>query len=103
MTAARAPLIGPILILDNIGDGTLTLSALFIVDGGEHPPPVETPGGVHDVEVLARFDSATVWRTRFDLPADRPSEYHWNGESYLVAGDLPVSYTHLTLPTTPYV
>ena len=88
MTAARAPLIGPILILDNIGDGTLTLSALFIVDGGEHPPPVETPGGVHDVEVLARFDSATVWRTRFDLPADRPSEYHWNGESYLVAGDL---------------
>lgn len=34
MTAARPPLIGPILILDNIGDGTPTLSVLFIVDGG---------------------------------------------------------------------
>ena len=88
MTAARPPLIGPVLVLDDIGAAALTLSALFITDGDEGPPPVETPGGAHGASVLARFDRATVWRARFDLPADRSSEYRWNGETYPVAGNL---------------
>ena len=88
MNTARPSLIGPILILDDIGRGTLNLSALFIVEGDRPPPSVETPDGVHDAQVLAQFDRATVWRARFDLPADRPSEYRWNGETYPVASDL---------------
>ena len=81
-------MIGPILILDNIGGGILSLSTLFIAGGDRPPPSVETHGGVHDAQVLAQFGSATVWRARFDLPTDRPSEYLWNGETYPVAGDL---------------
>ncbi len=88
MTAPRMHLIGPILILNDIGDAALSLSALFIAQADVSPPPVETPGGVHDATVLARFDRATVWRARFELPSDRPSEYRWNGETYPVAGDL---------------
>lgn len=96
LTASRPSLIGPILILDVIGDVALTLSALFITEGDERPPPVETPGGAHGASVLARFDRATVWRARFDLPADRSSEYRWNGETYPVAcnlrGDLRIAF-----------
>ena len=88
MTASLPPLIGPVLILDDIGDATLTLSALFITQADECPPPVETPGGAHGATALSRFGRATVWRARFDLPADRTSEYRWNGEAYSVAGDL---------------
>jgi len=88
MTAARPSLIGPILILDNIENGRLTLSALFIVEGKERPPDVKTSEAMHAPEILAQFDSATVWRVRFNLPSDRPSEYRWNGEIYPVAGDL---------------
>ncbi|MBO6690036.1 alkaline phosphatase D family protein [Hyphomonas sp. GM-8P] len=88
MTAARPPLIGPVLVLDDIGAAALRLSALFITDGDEGPPPVETSGGAYRATVLARFDRATVWRARFDLLADRPAEYRWNGETYPVACDL---------------
>ena len=88
MIAARPSLIGPILILDDIGGSTLSFSTLFIADGEGAPPSVETHSGVHDAKVLAQFDRATVWRARFDLPADRPSEYRWNGETYPVTGDL---------------
>ena len=81
-------MIGPILILDNIADAALKLSALFLSEGTERPPPIEAADGMHDATLLARFDRKTVWRTRFDLPADRPSEYRWNGETYPVACDL---------------
>ena len=53
MTASLPPLIGPVLILDDIGDATLTLSALFITQADECPPPVETPGGAHGATALS--------------------------------------------------
>ena len=71
-----------------VDDIHVTLRHGIRSQGEARPPPVESLGGVHDAEVLSRFDSATVWRARFNLPADRPSEYRWNGESYPVAGDL---------------
>jgi hypothetical protein len=37
---------------------------------------------------LAAYDHATVWRARFKLPADRASQYRWNGATYDVAGSL---------------
>ena len=88
MSASHPPLIGPVLVLDDVEGGLLKLSALFIARGDECPPPVEAPDGAQGATVLARFDRATVWRTRFDLPADRPSEYRWRGETYPVASDL---------------
>ncbi|MGC1259226.1 MAG: alkaline phosphatase family protein, partial [Jannaschia helgolandensis] len=96
MTASRPLMIGPILILDNIADAALKFSALFISEEAERPPPVEAADGMHDAIVLARFDRATVWRARFNLPADRPSEYRWNGKTYPVAcnlrGDLRIAF-----------
>ena len=96
MTASRPLMIGPILILDNIADAALKFSALFISERAERPPPVEAADGMHDAIVLARFDRATVWRARFNLPADRPSEYRWNGKTYPVAcnlrGDLRIAF-----------
>lgn len=61
---------------------------MFITENDERPPPIEARGGVHGAAALAQFDRATVWRTRFELPNDRPSDYRWNGETYAVAGDL---------------
>lgn len=78
---------GPILFLDRVGTADLHLSALFIAAKGERPPLIETSNGPHAMAVIAEYDRATVWRTRFGLPGDRPSAYKWNGESYPVIGD----------------
>lgn len=88
MRTQLAPTVGPILFLDDIEDGQLRLSALFIVAQGESVPPVDAPVGPATPISLAHYDRATVWRARFTLPADRPSEYRWNGTTYAVAGDL---------------
>lgn len=88
MTTLTPSPIGPILILDDVGGGRLWLSALFVAANGETPPAVTTADGDAPAETLARFDTLTAWRARFSLPADRPSSYGWNGETYDVASDL---------------
>lgn len=80
--------IGPVLFLDDIESGELRVAALFITPRGEAPGPIETVSGTHAAEVLAEYSAATVWRTRFALPANRPSSYRWNGQEFDAAGDL---------------
>lgn len=80
--------VGPILFLDDLVDGQMSLSALFITGRGETVPPVELPQGNVSPIVLAEYDYATVWRARFTLPSDDSSDYRWNGMTYEVAGDL---------------
>jgi alkaline phosphatase D len=80
--------IGPVLFLDSVENGQLRLAALFITAKGIEPSPIELASGPIRAVVLADYDSATVWRVRFSLPADRSSTYGWEGESYEVAGDL---------------
>lgn len=80
--------IGPVLILDDVRDRAMRVSALFIAAHDDPPLPVETDDGTHPAEPLARFDAATVWRARFALPADRPSSYGWDGQTFEVASDL---------------
>ncbi len=88
MNTPGGPMIGPILFLDDIADGRIRLSALFIAQGGQTPAPIRTIGGAYKPVVLARFDRAVIWRARFDLPADRGCEYRWNGDSFFLAGNL---------------
>ena len=80
--------IGPILLLDDVALGRMSLSALFIMPGDQPPGPVAAPSGPVAPVALARYDGATVWRARFALPADRASTYDWNGQRFEVAGDL---------------
>ncbi|MFP1632721.1 alkaline phosphatase D family protein [Zhengella sp. ZM62] len=80
--------VGPVLILDDVSDGVLRLSALFVMAKDEQPAPVIAPGGEAPAVPLSSYDRATVWRSRFMLPADRPSAYSWNGNTYEVASDL---------------
>lgn len=87
---------GPLLFLDHVEKYVLRLSVLFIADNGECPEPIETVHGVHTAEILAEYDHMTVWRARFDLPANRSSCYAWNGQSYSLAsdfrGDIRIAY-----------
>lgn len=80
--------IGPVLFLDDVAGSQLLLSALFITARDDAPPPIVTAAGELRVELLAGYANACVWRARFTLPANRPSEYRWNGATYAVAGDL---------------
>jgi alkaline phosphatase D len=80
--------IGPVLFLDDVESGQLRLSALFVTEKGDEPPPVELATGTARAVPLADYDHAAVWRARFSLPADRPSTYRWDGESYEVGGDV---------------
>ncbi|MFW5678552.1 MAG: hypothetical protein ACOCXK_02760, partial [Rhodosalinus sp.] len=66
----------------------LRLAALFITPNDQSPAPVETASGTHAAQVLAQYSAATVWRTRFPLPANGPSSYRWDGQEFDVAGDL---------------
>ena len=88
MNALFSSTIGPVLFLDNLEDGHMSLSALFITARGETLPPIELPHGEGRPLPLAEYDHATVWRARFKLQADRPTEYRWNNMTYEVAGDL---------------
>lgn len=80
--------IGPVLFLDDVLGGALNLSALFITQKGDAPSPISANGTDRRAAVIAEYDGATVWRTRFSLPADRSSRYRWNGQTYEVAGNL---------------
>jgi hypothetical protein len=80
--------IGPILILDGVPDGTVALSALFILPRGREPSSLEAEGKTHSPSLIARYETVDVWRTRFSLPASRASSYRWNGQSFPVATDL---------------
>ncbi|WP_121066009.1 alkaline phosphatase D family protein [Chachezhania antarctica] len=84
----RTQIIGPILVLDDVRAREMRLSALFITERNVTPPPVEAGKATVTPEQIAVFDEASVWRARFSVPADRASEYVWNGETYAVAGDL---------------
>lgn len=88
MTFTLSSPIGPILFLDDVENGQLCLSALFITATGEEPPPVHLDHGEARPGSLAVHEDATVWRARFTLPADRTSGYVWNGDTFEVAGDL---------------
>lgn len=88
MTHTQLPLVGPVLFLDAIAGGRLHLSALFIAEAGLAVPPLEAPVDAGDPVVLSRYEDRVVWRQRFTLPADRTSDYRWNGTTYTVAGDL---------------
>ena len=83
-----ARVIGPVLILDDVAEGEMRLSALFIAPPGEAVAPVITPAGPVAAGMLAEYGRAVIWRARFGIPADRASEYSWNGTTYPVAGDL---------------
>lgn len=80
--------LGPVLFLDALENGQMRLSALFIMPLGESVALIDLPQGEVRPMLLAQYDHAMVWRARFTLPADRPSTYRWNGETYEVAGDL---------------
>ena len=80
--------VGPVLILDDLRPGGMALSALFLCPPGEVPPPVTVGDDSIAPQLLAEPPGFTLWRARFVLPADRPSRYGWNGQSYEVAGDL---------------
>ena len=88
MTSAISLPIGPLLFLDAVADGRLHLSALFILEPGAEPAAIEVRDDTVPAVRLARFDRADVWRTRFTLPANRPSVYDWNGTRFAVAADL---------------
>ena len=96
MTSEPPVMTGPLLFLDHVEKYVLRLSVLFIADNGECPEPIETVHGVHTAEILAEYDHMTVWRARFDLPANRSSCYAWNGQSYSLAsdfrGDIRIAY-----------
>ena len=83
----RTP-VGPVLVLDDVSDGALHLSALFVIAKDEQPPPVVAPDGEAPAVLLSGYDHAAVWRARFTLPADRPSAYSWNDTTYEVASDI---------------
>ncbi|UWQ61267.1 alkaline phosphatase family protein [Leisingera caerulea] len=87
---------GPILILDDLRDGQMRLAALFIAPKGQTVPPVSLDGMDRQAEPLADYASVSVLRARFSLPADRPSSYQWNGQSFAVAGgfggDMRIAY-----------
>jgi hypothetical protein len=88
MPAQIAFPLGPILFLDTVEGGLLHLSALFIAEGTTPVPPIELADGPASPVLLAAYDHLSVWRVRFTLPADRSSEYRWNGTTHEVAGDL---------------
>lgn len=80
--------IGPILLLDDVVQGRMILSALFVMPGDQAPMAIRVAGCEAAAQRLAEYDNATVWRTRFQMPADRPSAYEWNGTTFDLAGDL---------------
>lgn len=79
--------VGPVLFLDSVSEARMHLAALFITSG-EIPAPVVVDWREEQPQSIATYDTATVWRVRFSLPADAASSYVWNGETYPVAGDL---------------
>ena len=88
--------VGPILFLDTVTDDQMHLAALFVTASGQTPGPItQGPHQITPVK-LAEYDAHDVYRARFTLPAGTPSLYHWNGQSFDVAGlggDLRIAHT----------
>ncbi|MBY6138003.1 alkaline phosphatase family protein [Leisingera daeponensis] len=83
---APGPVTGPILILDDLRGGRMHLSALFIAERGTALPPLLLESGSVTPEPLADYESHTVLRARFSLPAETASAYRWNGTLFEVTG-----------------
>ncbi|MEL7348829.1 MAG: alkaline phosphatase D family protein [Pseudomonadota bacterium] len=87
MTDHDMPLVGPILMLDDVDGATCRLSAIFIARHPATVPPLSVEGTIHEAEHLLGFADHAVYRIRFTVPADRPSSYTWNGETFDLASD----------------
>ncbi|MEX3014648.1 alkaline phosphatase D family protein [Gymnodinialimonas hymeniacidonis] len=81
-------ILGPLLILDDIANGRMHLAAIFVAPPGQSPGPVSTTDETVAPTELLHYDSAILYRARFSVPADAPSSYSWNGETYALASDL---------------
>ncbi|MEO0819171.1 MAG: alkaline phosphatase D family protein, partial [Pseudomonadota bacterium] len=88
MTHPQPPAIGPILFLDAVDGAECRLSALFVLPGAAAPAPIECEGRHYAAERLTEHADHAVHRIRFAVPADRPSAYRWNGETFALASDL---------------
>ncbi len=90
------PILGPLLILDQIANGRLHLAAIFVAPPGQIPGPVQTRDNTVMPTLLADYRSHLIFRARFHLPADAPSDYDWNDTRHEVAsdvtGDLRIAY-----------
>ena len=54
-------------------------------------------------QILINVAKNYGWKTGFASPENSPNYLHAHKLMRKVWGNMPVSYTHLTLPTTPYV
>lgn len=88
MSLENKTIVGPILFLDSLCGRQLHLTSLFIARQGVTPSSIELGSHIVHPVPITEFDRATVWCARFCLPADRPSQYTWQGETFPVAGDL---------------
>lgn len=95
-TSAPSDIIGPILVLDDVRDGEMHLSALFVGPADTAPPPVGWGGLPIVPSILICCGDRALWRARFRAPAREASSYEWNGHRYdLVggmAGDLRIGF-----------
>lgn len=100
MPAAPVPetsgTIGPILVLDEVRDGVMHLSALFVGRAATAPEAVEASGRCEPASVLVACGERALWRARFQVPAFRSSSYTWKGCRYELAagleGDLRIAF-----------
>ncbi|MGG7565591.1 alkaline phosphatase D family protein [Rhodovulum sp. DZ06] len=79
---------GPVLFLDHAAEGRLALAALFVAPPGVAIPPIEAGGRSHEAVQINDYGERLAWRIRFQVPADAPSSYRWDGEDYALAGDM---------------
>lgn len=81
-------ILGPVLIVDHVADARMHLAAVFVAPSGMDIPPIRLAGSDVPATFLISYGATEVWRARFDLPADAPSSYDWNGATYPVASNL---------------
>lgn len=81
-------MIGPILVLDEIRDDEMHLSALFVGTVVTAPEPIEVRGQPTPVSMLLACGARALWRARFRVPALQASSYSWRGRRYDLAGEL---------------
>ena len=81
-----AATIGPVLVLDDIANGEMRLSALVVAPRDEAPPPIRLGAREVSPSVLLTCGARALWRARFEVPAQGASSYAWNGARYEVAG-----------------
>ena len=88
-TTPDAPdMIGPILVLDDIRDDTMHLSALFFGTVAMAPGPIGVDGQEMHAVILVSCGARALWRVRLRRPAHQASTYSWNGTVYDLAGGM---------------